>query len=181
MIILNGIEESSMGMVINIGSLTSSLYDSKEQNPLSSMLETEEKLPVRSLRLVVLLSQSVSVVIEDIGRAEHLSKVDADEEVDDDNDEEDDDDDEEEENEEDDDDKDDEEDDEGDSVEGLDVVGDNDSWRWRVTNVGGTINPLLASEGYFDLCRICLTAVYDELKIAPGGRSRDQVMLPKQG
>ena len=163
-----------MGMVINIGSLTSSLYDSKEQNPLSSMLETEEKLPVRSLRLVVLLSQSVSVVIEDIGRAEHLSKVDADEEVDDDNDndEEDDDDDEED---------DDDEDDEGDSVEGLHVVGDTDSWRWRVTNVGGTINPLLASEGYFALCRICLTAVYDELKIPPGGRSRDQVMLPKQG
>ena len=172
MIILNGIEESSMGMVINIGSLTSSLYDSKEQNPLSSMLETEEKLPVRSLRLVVLLSQSVSVVIEDIGRAEHLSKVDADEEVDDDND-----------NDEEDDDEDDEEDDddEGDSVEGLHVVGDTDSWRWRVTNVGGTINPLLASEGYFALCRICLTAVYDELKIPPGGRSRDQAMLPKQG
>ena len=161
-----------MGMVINIGSLTSSLYDSKEQNPLSSMLETEEKLPVRSLRLVVLLSQSVSVVIEDIGRAEHLSKVDADEEVDDDND-----------NDEEDDDEDDEEDDddEGDSVEGLHVVGDTDSWRWRVTNVGGTINPLLASEGYFALCRICLTAVYDELKIPPGGRSRDQAMLPKQG
>ena len=165
-----------MGMVINIGSLTSSLYDSKEQNPLSSMLETEEKLPVRSLRLVVLLSQSVSVVIEDIRRAEHLSKVDADEEVyddnDNDNDEEDDDDDEED---------DDDEDDEGDSVEGLHVVGDTDSWRWRVTNVGGTINPLLASEGYFALCRICLTAVYDELKVPPGGRSRDQVMLPKQG
>ena len=171
MIILNGIEESSMGMVINIGSLTSSLYDSKEQNPLSSMLETE-----RSLRLVVLLSQSVSVVIEDIGRAEHLSKVDADEEVDDDNDndEEDDDDDEEDDDDEDD-------DDEGDSIKGLHVVGDTDSWRWRVTNVGGTINPLLASEGYFALCRICLTAVYDELKIPPGGRSRDQVMLPKQG
>ena len=180
MIILNGIEESSMGMVINIGSLTSSLYNSKEQNPLSSMLETEEKLPVRSLRLVVLLSQSVSVVIEDIGRAEHLSKVDADTEVDDDNDEEDDDDDDEE-NEEDDDDEKNEEDDEGDSVEGLHVVGDTDSWRWRVTNVGGTINPLLASEGYFALCRICLTAVYDELKIPPGGRSRDQLMLPKQG
>ena len=92
-----------MGMVINIGSLTSSLYDSKEQNPLSSMLETEEKLPVRSLRLVVLLSQSVSVVIEDIGRAEHLSKVDADTEVDDDNDEEDDDDDDEEDDDEEDD------------------------------------------------------------------------------
>ena len=156
-----------MGMVINIGSLTSSLYDSKEQNPLSSMLETEEKLPVRSLRLVVLLSQSVSVVIEDIGRAEHLSKV---EEVDDDND-----------NDEEDDDDDGDDDDEGDSVKGLHVVGDTDSWRWRVTNVGGTINPLLASEGYFALCRICLTAVYDELKIPPGGRSRDQVMLPKQG
>ena len=91
-----------MGMVINIGSLTSSLYDSKEQNPLSSMLETEEKLPVRSLRLVVLLSQSVSVVIEDIGRAEHLSKVDADEEVDDDNDNDEEDDDEDDEEDEDD-------------------------------------------------------------------------------